>query len=116
MANPNGRKGTAWETEICSFLVECGWPYVERRRLNGRYDRGDIAGIPGVVIEAKNAKRMALAAWLDEANEEAVNDKADLGAAWFKRRGRASAGDGYVLMDGRTFARLLTAAGYGGAA
>ena len=116
MANPNGRKGTAWETQICDYLISRGWPHVERRRLNGRYDRGDIAGIPGVVIEAKNAKTIALAAWLDEAIEEAENDHADLGAAWFKRRGKASAGDGYVLMDGRTFAKLLTAAGYGGAA
>jgi hypothetical protein len=32
---------------------------------------------------------------------------------WFKRRGKASAGDAYVLMDGATFARLLREAGYG---
>ena len=114
MANPSGRKGTAWETDIVDYLVLEGWPYVERRRLSGRYDRGDIAGIPGVVIEAKNAKTHALAAWLDEANEECLNDHADLGVAWFKRRGRASAAEGFVLMDGKTFTRLLTAAGYGG--
>lgn len=114
MANRNGQKGTAWESEIVRALIEHGWPYVERRRLAGRYDRGDIAGIPGVVIEAKNEKKFDLSGWLDEAHEERDNDKADLGVAWFHRRGRAHAEDGFVLMDGNTFMRLLTAAGYGG--
>lgn len=114
MANPSGRKGTSWESEIVRVLIAAGWPYVERRRLNGRYDRGDIAGIPGVVIEAKNAKKFALSGWLDEAHEERDNDKADLGFVWFKRAGKASAADGFVLMDGRTVMALLTAAGYGG--
>lgn len=114
MANRSGRIGTAWESEIARVLVENGWPYVERRRLAGRYDRGDIAGIPGVVIEAKAAKKFELAGWLDEATEERDNDKADLGFCWFKRRGKASAADGFVLMDGRTVMMLLSAAGYGG--
>jgi hypothetical protein len=69
-----------------------------------------------VVVECKNAKTIALAAWLDEANKEAANDGADLGVVWFKRRGRTDAGAGYVVMDGRTFTQLLTAAGYGGSA
>lgn len=114
MANRSGRIGTAWESEIVRTLIENGWPYVERRRLNGRYDRGDIAGIPGLVIEAKAAKKHELAGWLDEAHEERDNDKADLGVCWFKRRGKASAADGFVLMDGATFMQLLTAAEYGG--
>lgn len=114
MTNAPKRKGTAWESEIVSFLQACGWPHVERRTLSGAKDRGDIAGIPGVVIEAKATKTVALGAYLDEATVEAVNDGADIGAVWLKRRGRSSAGDGYVVMDGLTFAALLTSAGYGG--
>lgn len=116
MANRNGRVGTAWETKIVDELKENGWSYAERRRLQGRFDRGDIAGIPGVVIEAKAAKKFELAGWLKEAHEERDNDKADLGFVWFKRPGKGSAADGFVLMDGRTVMQLLTAAGYGGAA
>lgn len=116
MANRNGQKGTAWESEIVRVLKEAGWPYVERRRLAGRYDRGDIAGIPGVVIEAKSAKKFDLSGWLDEATEERDNDNADFGVAWFKRVRKASAADGFVLMDGRTFMWLLTSAEYGGKA
>jgi hypothetical protein len=116
MSNPNKRKGTSWESSIVDTLRANGWPYAERRAMNGSKDRGDVAGLPGVVIEAKNARAIVLGAWLDEANVERDNDHADLGVVWFKRRGKVDAGAGYVLMDGRTFARLLTGAGYGGSA
>lgn len=108
----NKRKGTAWETRIVDYLRGCGWPHVERRALNGAKDRGDVAGIPGVVIEAKSAARVELAAWLDEARREQANDRADLGVVWFKRARKSDAGSGYVLMDGETFADLLKKAGY----
>ena len=113
MTSRSRAKGTGWESAIVTWLTANGWPHVERRALNGSKDRGDIAGIPGVVIEAKNAKTITLGAWLDEATTEAANDRADLGVVWFKRRGQLSPGRGYVLMDGATFTRLLTAAGYG---
>ena len=63
MANPSKAKGTAWETAVVDYLRANGHPHAERRALSGNTDRGDIAGVPGVVIECKNAKTMALAAW-----------------------------------------------------
>lgn len=110
------RTGTAWESTIVSYLKHRGWLYAERRALSGHLDRGDVAGVPGVVIEAKAVKKVELAVFLDEATVEAANDKADLGVVWVKRRGRLSAGDGFVVMSGHTFTGLLTGAGYGGAA
>lgn len=110
--NKSKIKGTSWESEIVRYLRECGVPSAERRALHGNHDRGDLAGIPGVVVEAKNAARLDLAGWLDEAEIEQRNDHADLGVVWFKRRGRTSAGRGYVLMSGDAFVGLLIAAGY----
>ncbi len=104
-------KGTAWETAVCNYLRILGWPHVERRALNGAKDRGDLAGIPGLVVECKSANKVELAGWLDEANCERDNDGADLGVVWFKRRKKASPGNGFVLMDGDTFVRLLKEAG-----
>jgi hypothetical protein len=109
--------GTKWETEIVRALIAAGWPNAERRRLAGAKDRGDIAGIAGVVIEAKNTNRLALAEAVDEARAEASNDNAGVfgvshGAAWIKRKGKTSALDGYVVMDGRTFLALLKEAKY----
>lgn len=105
-------KGTKWESAIVEFLRTSGAPHAERRALSGTQDRGDIAGLPGVVIEAKNAARVELAAWLDEAETERANDRADLAVVWFKRRGKTSPGAGFVAMDGHTLIHLLTAAGY----
>ncbi len=105
-------KGTRWESAIVDFLRVSGVPHAERRALNGSQDRGDIAGIPGVVIEGKNAKAVTLAAWLDEAEAERVNDNALIAAVWHHRRGKASPGDGYVTMSGHMFVKLLTEAGF----
>jgi Holliday junction resolvase len=106
------RKGTSWERAVVDFLISSGWPHAERRALHGTQDKGDVVGIPGVVIEAKSQARHSLAEWLDEAEVERVNASARIGVAWFKRRGHTSAAKGYVLMTGDTFAQLLREAGW----
>lgn len=106
------RRGTGWETAVVRYLCDSGVLHAERRALAGTKDRGDVAGIPGIVVECKNEKAVSLAGWLDEANVERDNDGADAGFVWFKRRGKTSPGDAYVLMDGATLVRLLAAAGY----
>lgn len=113
MSNPSKQRGTLWETAIVTFLQANGFPQAERRALAGALDKGDIAGVPGCVIEAKNCKQINLAAFLDEATAERDNAGAVVGAAWVKRRGKASAADGYVVMNGTTFVYLLRAAGWG---
>ena len=47
--NTSRRKGTAWESALVDYLIGKGWPHAERRALNGCNDKGDIAGLPGVV-------------------------------------------------------------------
>lgn len=101
------RKGTAAETAIVNYLRTVGFTQTERRALNGNIDRGDIAGIPGVVIEAKNCARQELAAWVAEAELERDNDRASLGVVWSKRRGKSSPADWFVTMSGAQFAALL---------
>ena len=92
------RKGTSWETLIVDYLVSHGWKHAERRALAGKNDRGDVAGIPGVVIEAKSANRLELAAWLDETEAERANDNAVHGLLWIKRRGKRGAEHGLSLI------------------
>lgn len=106
----NKAKGSAWERAIVEHLRNAGWPYAERRIAGAAKDRGDIAGVVGVVIEAKNTARLTLAEWLDEADLERANDNAWLGVVWHKRRGKASAADGYVTMTGAQFTALLARA------
>jgi hypothetical protein len=106
------KAGTSWESEIVQLLQASGWTGAERRARNGAQDRGDITGLPGVVVEAKNASRVELAEWLKEAQTETANAGAEVGVVWAKRKGKASAADAFVLMDGSTFVRLLKLAGW----
>jgi hypothetical protein len=106
------RKGTAWETDIVRYLAPL-FPDVERRALEGVNDRGDVAGVPGVVIEAKNCRELTLAGWVDEMIVEVHNASARIGVVWHKRRGKASPADAYVTMTGRQFVEILVALGVG---
>lgn len=104
-------KGTRWETAWVQYLREHGVPHAERRALAGNVDRGDIAGIPGIVLECKSGA-FHLAQWLTEAETERTNDGADFGIVLAKRAGKASPADGYAILTGAALVQLLQAAGY----
>jgi hypothetical protein len=110
--NRNKIKGTRWETAIVEHLRVNGAPHAERRALAGNADRGDIAGLPSVVIEAKSEARQDLPGWLREAEAERLNDRAEVGLVWAKRVGKAKAEDGYIIMTVPVLLRLLRSAGY----
>ena len=107
MTNPSKARGTAYETALVGWLQTHGHPYAERRTLAGAHDRGDIAGIPGVVLEAKNCKTIALAAWVDELAVEIGNAGVDIGAVVIRRRGTSDVGRSYAVMPLDVFNRLI---------
>lgn len=107
MSNPSKQRGTAWETAVVRWLNDHGFPYAERRTLAGTADKGDITGIPGVVLECKNTKSISLAQFIDELEVEMSNARADLGAVVIKRRGTTNVADAYAVMPMRIFARLI---------
>jgi hypothetical protein len=109
----NKAKGTKWESAIVAFLRDRGFTYAERRALSGSSDKGDLTGIPGLVVEAKHVARTDLSGWLDEAEQERDNANADVGLVWIKRRAYTSPGRAYVVMSGDDLVWLLKAAGYG---
>ena len=106
-------KGTSAETAVVNYMRGEGFPHAERRALAGNSDRGDLAGVPGLVVEIKNCAKTELAAWVDEARIEQANDRADLGVVWHKRRGKGSPADWFVTMSGAQFADILRQLGYG---
>ena len=106
------QKGTAAETAVVNWLKAQGRKHVERRSLNGSSDRGDIAGLPGVVIEVKNHARMELSQWLSELEVEIANDKADTGVVIHKKKGTADGGEWYATMPLAIWFDLLEEAGY----
>ena len=106
------QKGTSAETAVVNWLVSKGRKHVERRTLNGSNDRGDIAGIPAVVLEVKNCVKMELSAWLKELEVEMHNDKADTGAVVHKKKGTTDVGMWYATMPVHGWYKLLEEAGY----
>jgi hypothetical protein len=69
-------KGTAAEREVVRYLQNW-WPAAERRALSGNKDKGDVAGIPGVVVEVKAAATQLIGPWQGETLREMENASAD---------------------------------------
>ena len=110
--NRSKRKGTVWESRVVEHLRGSGWPNAERRAQTGAADQGDIAGVLGVVVEAKAHATWHPSAWLRELDAEVVNAGADVGVVWAKVAGKSAAQDGVILMRPGQFLALLRAAGY----
>ena len=98
MTSPQARKGRRAEIAVANYLTENGYPNAEPTRRSGwADDRGDIDGLPGVVIEVKDAKRHELAAWLTEMEDEVDNADAVTGVLVVKRKGHTDPGDWYAI-------------------
>jgi hypothetical protein len=108
--NPSRDKGTRAETAFCLYLAD-HYPTVERRTLKGCRDRGDVAGIPGVTVEVKAAKRAELGAWLRELDVEMVNDRSDIGFLAVKPIGKTQGKDYFIVCRPDVMLRLLKEAG-----
>lgn len=126
MSNPSKQKGSAWESECVHTLhmgipgpgeadrafgeSEYAWPAVHRNPPQGANDKGDIGGFRELVIECKSCRTFDLPGWLAEAEKERGNAGAEFGVVWAKRPRRTAGRDGYVVMDGLTFMRLIARA------
>lgn len=93
--NKNKAKGTAAETAFVRFMNEQGYP-CERRALQGKADRGDVAGLP-FTIEIKSGSRLAIPAWLDELAREQINDKSERGFLIIKPKGKGKVEQWWVV-------------------
>jgi len=112
MTTPEKAKGSQWERDVAKVFNDMGFPYAERRYGAGNtMDKGDLNGIPRVVIECKNVKTITLASIMDEASRERANAKADLGIAVIKRRNKP-ARLGYAVVTLEEMAWLLKQAGF----
>lgn len=95
MANPNGRKGSAFEIAVLKWLRSRG-AIAERLRLTGSRDEGDIVAIIAsktYILELKNRKAILLPTFWDEAVKEARN--------YAKARGLAKTPPSFVVVKRR---------------
>lgn len=129
MSNPSKQKGSSWESEVVRTLhlgvpgpgttdrafgpAHVDWQHVHRNPPQGAVDKGDVGGIRELVIECKSCRTFDLAGWIAEAEVERKNAGAEFGVVWAKRPRKTQGRDGYVIMDGWTFMRLLAKAKVG---
>jgi Holliday junction resolvase len=113
----NKRKGATWETDLVEYFREKEFNPVERLRLSGTSDEGDLwLWAPDIqsfiVVEAKNEKSFKLGPWVEEASIEVRN--------WIKKRKSTPAipiviakrrqhgiGKSFVIMELDTFTEVL---------
>ncbi len=112
---PSQVKGTRAESAVVKWLQEQGRTSAERRARQGARDRGDIAGIPGVVLEVKAAgSRLEIPRWLNQTEVERLNDKADVGLLVVKPKGvgEPRVADWWVIQRLEQAYGLLSQAGF----
>lgn len=107
MAHPNKRKGNRAELLVAKWLRSLGWVNAERSRAGWTDDRGDIDGLPGVVIEVKAEKKIDLPGYIRELENEIGNARAWTGTVIVKRRGSENVDDWYAVMPAKLWGELL---------
>jgi hypothetical protein len=99
-------KGTRWAKLVEDFLAGLGFT-VTRSRW---FDSGDdmTAALPGMVlsVEAKNHRQITLASFVDQAETQAR--ATEIPVVFIHRRGHVNVADGYVVMSGHAFGRLVS--------
>lgn len=107
------QKGTLAESAVADYLKNT-WNTVERRVLSGKNDKGDIAGIPKIVIEVKNQKSYKFSEWLKETKIEQTNAEADYGVLVVKPNGVgvSKTDQWWAVLPLEDLVSLLTKAGY----
>lgn len=112
--NSAKQAGARFERVIADTLKEHISEFIDRRVKTGAKDKGDIANLRSahdlrVVAELKDyGGRLEAGPWVKEAEEERVNDDAQVGIVVAKRRGHADPLDQFVVMTVRDYIALTT--------
>lgn len=102
------KRGPRFESRLAAFFTVALDRPVERRVMGGANDRGDLAGIPDWVIEAKNVTVAQLGQTMNEAKREAANAGCRFFAAVINRRSHALERS-YAVVELEQLAELIAA-------
>lgn len=108
-------KGRATENSLVAYLRSWGLK-VERRRLTGTLDQGDIAGwnTPhgSVCVEVKSAAEWRIGSWISELDDEAENAAAETGFVACRPKGKPEPEDWIAVLRLPWLLDLMQQAGY----
>ena len=102
------QKGTLAETAVADYLKQT-FPAVERRTLSGKNDKGDIAGVPGCVVEVKNQRTYKIQEWMRETEIERQNADEEIGILVIKPNGVgvSKVNQWFCVVNLETLAKLI---------
>lgn len=104
-------KGRETENALIRFLKSYGLK-VERRRLTGSADQGDVTGWPGVCVEIKSAAQWQPIEWLRQLDAEAENSKAETGFVAARPKGKPDPEDWVAIIRLPWLMELMREAGW----
>ena len=112
----NKRKGSEYEQALVGWFRNLGY-VVDRLARRGSRDEGDVAVSLGdyvILIEAKNAKTMALSQWLQESEVEAKSYAEARGMEQSRviplvvvKRRMKGVGESYAVVKLETLTRII---------
>jgi hypothetical protein len=106
-------KGRDTENSFVAYArTVWGLTHIERRRLMGSADQGDVTGWPGVCVEIKSGARIDVAGWLAELDAEIANACATTGFVAVRPKGKPNPDEWYALLHLPTLMRLMADAGW----
>lgn len=91
-------KGRETENSFVAFCHDWGLVNVERRRLKGAADEGDVSGWPGVVCEVKSGGKIDLPGWMRELRVEVENAAAEIGFLAIRPKGAPDPEDWWAAL------------------
>jgi Holliday junction resolvase len=90
-------KGARAERDVVAYLRANGFPYAERRLSGGVDDRGDVAGVPGLVIEVKDRTAHSFPEYVRQLEAEVSCVGVGAGLVIAKRAGTTDVGSWYAV-------------------
>lgn len=105
-------KGRQTENALVAYLrARWGLP-VERRRLMGSADQGDLSGWARVCVEVKSGAALAIPDWLRQTEVERVNAGAEVGVLVIRPKGVTDPAQWWAVQPVEDWVRLAHTAGY----
>lgn len=113
MPNANQDKGKRAERAVVAASRLRGFARAERSKAGRFHDDGDIAHMPGLVVQVKDVASKSWGPWFSDLTNQVFNAGADHGVLVVKRRGVADAGQWLAVMTYDRWLALVRDAGYG---
>lgn len=106
-------KGRMVENEYVGIVADYIGLKVERRRLAGTNDKGDIAGFADLCVEVKSGGgKLLIPEWLRQLETERINAGASIGQLAVRPRGGTSSSDWWAIRPLIDDLDLLQSAGH----